>query len=81
MLADRTAGVEDRLKILEDEAESYRAEIDRLKVALREAESRATAPEKVEVPVIPAALSDNLATLATRAEALADEVEAKAKSG
>ncbi len=81
MLADRTAGVEDRLKILEDEAESYRAEIDRLKVALREAESRATAPEKVEVPVIPAALSDNLATLAARAEALADEVEAKAKSG
>lgn len=81
MLADRTAGVEDRLKILEDEAESYRAEIDRLKVALREAESRATAPEKVEVPVIPAALSDNLATLATRAEALADEVETKAKSG
>ncbi|WP_136635260.1 cell division protein ZapA [Pseudooceanicola onchidii] len=79
MLADRTAGVEDRLKILEDEAEGYRMEIERLKTALKRAETMASEPEKVEVPMIPAGLSDRLSALATRAEALADEVEAKAK--
>ena len=77
MLADRTAGVEDRLKILEDEAESYRAEVDRLKTALKRAEAMNAEPEKVEVPVIPAGLSDELTSLAAKAEALADEVEAK----
>lgn len=77
MLADRTAGVEDRLKILEDEAESYRAEVDRLKTALKRAEAMNAEPEKVEVPVIPAGLSDELTALAAKAEALADEVEAK----
>lgn len=80
MLADRTAGVEDRLKLLEDEAESYRAEVDRLKTALRRAESMAAEPEKVEVPVVPAGLSDGLKILAEKAEKLADEVEAKAGS-
>lgn len=79
MLADRTAGVEDRLKVLEDEADGYRAEIERLKAALRRAEAMAAEPEKVEVPMIPAGLSDSLTALATKAEALADEVEAKAK--
>ncbi|WP_375173303.1 cell division protein ZapA [Pseudooceanicola sp.] len=78
MLADRTAGVEDRLKILEDEAEGYRAEIDRLKNALRDAEGKATEPAKVEVPVIPAGLSEGLLAMAEKAEKLADEVEAKA---
>jgi cell division protein ZapA len=77
MLADRTAGVEDRLKILEDEAESYRAEVDRLKTALKRAEAMNAEAEKVEVPVIPAGLSDELTALAVKAEALAEEVEAK----
>ena len=80
MLADRTAGVEDRLKLLEDEAESYRAEVDRLKTALRRAESMAAEPEKVEVPVVPTGLSDGLKILAEKAEKLADEVEPKAGS-
>lgn len=81
MLADRTAGVEDRLKIMEDEAEGYRAEIDRLKSALRRAETMASEPQKVEVPVIPAGLTDDLSALAEKAEAMADEVEAKANKG
>mgnify|MGYP003121806572 CR=1 FL=1 len=79
MLADRTAGVEDRLKILEDEADGYRLEIERLKTALRRAESMAGEPEKVEVPVIPAGLTDGLSALAAKAEALAGEVERMAK--
>lgn len=79
MLADRTAGVEDRLKILEDEAEGYRAEIDRLKTALHRAEKMAAEPQTVEVPVIPAGLGEGLSALADRAEALADQVEEKAR--
>lgn len=78
MLADRTAGVEDRLKLLEDEAESYRLEIERLKTALRRSETMAAEPKQVEVPVIPAGLSEGLTTLAEKAEKLADEVEGKA---
>lgn len=77
MLADRTAGVEDRLKILEDEVESYRAEIDRLKTALRRSETMKAEPERVEVPVIPAGLTEGMSLLADKAEKLADEVEAK----
>ena len=77
MLADRTAGVEDRLKILEDEVESYRAEIDRRKTALRRSEAMKAEPETVEVPVIPAGLTDGLTLLADKAEKLADEVESK----
>ena len=78
MLADRTAGVEDRLKIIEDEVEGYRAEIDRLKTALKRAESQSSEPERVEVPMIPLGLTDNLSDLADKAEALAAEVEKKA---
>jgi len=62
MLADKTAATEDELRTL------------RAKVA--ELESRAV-PEaqRVEVPAIPAAVSDSLAEIATRAEALAAAVE------
>ena len=78
MLADRTAGVEDRLKVLEDEADAYRAEIDRLTAQLRRAESQSAAPaEKIEV--LPAGLVEEMTKLASRAEGLAEEVEAKAK--
>ncbi|WIV51832.1 cell division protein ZapA [Marivivens sp. LCG002] len=66
MLADKTAGLEDRLR----EAEAKIAEM----------QARLDAPkEKVEVPVVPASVGETLAELAARAEALADQVEAKAK--
>lgn len=62
MLADRTAAVEDENR--------------QLKVRLAEIESRpAPAPTRVEVPVIPAQISETLAEIAARAEALADRVE------
>lgn len=66
MLADKTAGLEDRLR----EAAAKIAEM----------QARLDAPkEKVEVPVVPASVGETLAELAARAEALADQVEAKAK--
>ncbi len=62
LLADKTAGLEDRLR----EAQS---QIDRLQSA------KAPEPQRVEVPVVPLAVTESLAELAARAEALADEIE------
>ena len=62
MLADRTAAVED--------------EVRTLKSRIAELEARpATATQRVEVPVIPAEVTDTLSDLAARAEALAAVVE------
>ena len=62
MLADRTAAVED--------------EVRTLKAKLAEVEARGDAPrERVEVPVVPQEVTDTLAELAARAEALASAVE------
>ncbi len=69
MLADKTAGVEDRLRDLEAKL----AETEGHLTALQTAE-----PEKIEVAVIPSEVTDTLAELAARAEALAATVEEKA---
>lgn len=68
MLADKTAGAEDRARTLESELSQARAEIERL---------RASPRERVEVPAIPAATVDKMAELAARAEALADQLDAR----
>ena len=64
MLADRTASVEDELR--------------GLKARIAELEN-GTAPEplRIEVPVVPQSVTDTLAELAARAEALAAQVEEK----
>ena len=64
MLADRTASVEDENRTL--------------KARLAELENGA-APEplRIEVPVVPQSVTDTLAELAARAEALAAQVEEK----
>jgi len=67
MLADRTGELEDRAGQLEQAIEEARAEA-----------SQERPPERVEVPVIPVAVTDALAELTARAEALADEMEATA---
>ena len=72
MLADKTAGVEDKLRELEAKLAEQQKELD----ALRNAP--APEPQKVEVPTIPVEVSETLAELAARAEALAAEVEEKA---
>ena len=64
MLADRTAAVEDELRVM------------KLKLAeLQAAAAVPVKPERVEVPVIPQAVTDTLAEIAARAEALASQIE------
>lgn len=62
MLADRTAAVED--------------EVRSLKARLAELEAKPTpAAQRIEVPVVPQDVTDTLADLAARAEALAALIE------
>lgn len=70
MLADKTAAVEDRIRVVQ-------AELDQLRAA------GAPEPERIEVPVVPPAVTETLAELAARAEALAAEIEERtaAKGG
>ncbi|HGG05914.1 MAG TPA: cell division protein ZapA [Aliiroseovarius sp.] len=70
MLADKTAGMEDSLRVAEGRLADALAELERLKAN----------PEQVEVPVIPDAVTDTLAEIAARAEAMAAAVEDKAKA-
>lgn len=78
MLADRTAGVEDRLRDVDQEIEALKAEIATRDARIAELNDRpAPEPERIEVPVVPAQVTDTLAELAARAEALADRVEEK----
>ena len=71
MLADKTAGLEDKLSAAQAEAASLRAQIENYQSQPK------PAAERVEVPVVPAAVTDALAEIAARAEALADQVEAR----
>jgi len=66
MLADKTAGMQDKLREAEDKLAEKEAEL----AQIRDAE-----PQKIEVPVMPDGVRDTLAEIAARAEALADEVD------
>ena len=68
MLADKTAGLEDKVKESENRAAEMQAQIETL-------QSRPA--ERVEVPVVPSGVTETLAEIAARAEALAEQVEAK----
>ena len=68
MLADKTAGLEEKLKAAESQMAELRAKIDTL-------ESRPAT--RVEVPVVPTEVTDTLAEIAARAESLAEQIEAK----
>ena len=69
MLADKTAGLEDKVRASDGEKAQLQAQIDTL---------QDRAPERVEVPVVPSEVTETLAEIAARAEALADQVDAKA---
>ncbi|NBT33586.1 MAG: cell division protein ZapA [Rhodobacteraceae bacterium] len=72
LLADKTAGLEDKLREIESRAAELQAELDQIK-------SRpAPEPHRVEVPVVPLEVTETLAELAAQAEALAQEVESRA---
>lgn len=70
MLADKTAAVEDQINDVRAELAEREAELAGLRNATIE-------PERIEVPVVPTAVTETLAELAARAEALAAEVEEK----
>ncbi|MDO6590616.1 cell division protein ZapA [Loktanella sp. D2R18] len=71
MLADKTAGLEAKLEKSAAEFEELRA-----RIAFLEAQP-APVPERIEVPVVPASVTEALAEIAARAEALADQVSPK----
>ena len=70
MLADKTAGLQDKVREVEAEAANLRADYETLQG------QPAPVPQRVEVPVVPREVTATLAELAARAEALADQVEA-----
>ncbi|QYX58297.1 cell division protein ZapA [Roseovarius sp. SCSIO 43702] len=72
MLADKTAGMQDKLREAEDKLAERDAELARLR------DAPPPEAQRIEVPVLPDGVSDALAEIAARAEALAEEVEAKA---
>lgn len=72
MLADRTAGLQDSERQLKDKVAGLEQELSALKSA------PAPEPERVEVAVIPDSVTDSLAEIAARAEALADSLEERA---
>lgn len=73
MLADKAAATDDRIKTLEAQLAEVQAELDKLRNA------PPPEPERVEVAVVPPSVTDTLAELAARAEALAELVEEKAE--
>jgi cell division protein ZapA len=71
MLADKTAGLEERLKEAQDQLAAVQAELTELR------EKPAPEPEKVEVPVIPNDVSEAMAEMAARAESIAESLNEK----
>lgn len=69
MLADKTAGAEDKLRAAENLIAELQAELEVLRNA------PAPEPERIEVAVIPPHVNETLAELAARAESLADRLE------
>jgi len=68
MLADKTAAGQDSIAEMQQKLEAAEKEIADLK------SGDAVAPQTVEVEVIPSHVTDSLANLAARAEALADKI-------
>lgn len=75
MLADKTAGLEEKLREAEGKLGTQEALIKEMR------STPAPDPERIEVAVIPPIVTDTLAELAARTEALADKIEEKVKAG
>ena len=68
LLADRTAGLEDKVREAEGKLAQVQAQLDNKATA---------APERIEVPVVPTETIENMAEIAAQAEALADQIEGR----
>jgi len=73
MLADKTAGLDEQVRVLEEKLASQKTLLDELR---NQPKPKA---QTVEVAVVPEALTDSMAEIAARAEALAAAVEEKAE--
>ncbi|WP_377188053.1 cell division protein ZapA [Ruegeria meonggei] len=69
MLADKVAGTDDKIKSLEAKLTAVEAELQSLRNMPQ------PEPERIEVAVVPPSVTDTLAELAARAEALASVIE------
>ncbi|MFO7759182.1 MAG: cell division protein ZapA [Roseovarius sp.] len=69
MLADKTVGLQDKLQAVEERLARAETELEQFRTA------PAPAPERVEVPVVPQSVTDTLAEIAARTEALAETVD------
>ncbi|SLN47140.1 Cell division protein ZapA [Roseovarius albus] len=76
MLADKTAGFQDKLREAEERVTELQAQLNQLKAAPAAEAERI----EVEVPVMPEGLTEAMAELAAQSEALAEAVEARAAS-
>ncbi len=72
MLADKTAGLEDQLRTLNEKLVSQEALIEEMRSQPK------PEPQTVEVAVIPQSVNDSMAEIAARAESLAAAVEERA---
>lgn len=70
LLADRTAGLEDKVRIAEGKLAQVQAQL--------ESAGSQSSVERVEVPVVPVEVIDTMTEIAARAEAIADDVESRA---
>ncbi|WP_120635348.1 cell division protein ZapA [Ruegeria sp. EL01] len=71
MLADKTSATEEKVQVLEAKLAEVEAKLNDLRTA------PPPEPERIEVAVVPPSVTDTLAELAARAEALASVVEEK----
>lgn len=80
MLADKTAGVEEQLRAAQEQVRALEAEAAHLRANASAGAEPAPAPEpqRIEVPVLPEGLVQDLEALASQAEDLAETVEQKA---
>jgi cell division protein ZapA len=75
MLADKTAGLEEQLRQFEAKLAAQAQLIEELR------NRPVPAPERIEVAVIPDVVTDTMAEIAARAEALAEAMEDRLKAG
>ena len=74
MLADKTAGLQDKVREAEDQMAEKEAELAQFR------DLPPPEPERVEVPIVPTSVTDTLAEIAARAEALAETIDGKKAS-